>query len=470
MNNISINKVSNSQPYYLIFFILLILLDCTASLFAQNKLVVSGAGTAAVNGTYTEAGTANSRPYYTLGNYRIEYRDGGFGLEWEIWDTVEPNSNNEVKYYNTSSGNTPVVNGWQIDVASPTAPSVTNLIYVTDGSSFTAPAPTLGTNNNPIGRFQLDPGADGSTLTAITIVLNGSVTGINSVKLWSSSDGTFNAGSDIMLNSQSYGATVNFSAFSSPITITGLYYFVTLDLSAGATGNISAQIPSQASLTVTSGSIENTFTNSNLSNSDAPLPVELQKFTAVFQNAKVKLEWTTATEVNNYGFEIERASLGTMPGKDYLKWEKIGFVPGAGNSNSPKIYSFTDNSIPANVKYLYRLKQIDFNGTYNYSDEKEVLINSASESFSVEQNVPNPCNPSTNIKFNLPKEGKVVVKIYNILGKEISTLLDETRTAGSHTVTWNGIDAFGREVSSGIYLYNISFDGQSITKKMLLVR
>src|SRR5687767_3266142 len=124
---------------------------------AQDQITVSGAGRTAVNGTYTFGGTFNSRPYYTFGTYRIQYRDGGWGLEWEIWNT----SNSVVYYYNNNSGNTPVVSGWNLDMGSLPIPTVSNGIAFTGGTSYTAPAATPNSTNNPIGRFFLDPSATG---------------------------------------------------------------------------------------------------------------------------------------------------------------------------------------------------------------------------------------------------------------------------------------------------------------------
>jgi hypothetical protein len=171
------------------------------------------------------------------------------------------------------------------------------------------------------------------------------------------------------------------------------------------------------------------------------VPVELTSFTvSVIQN-KVTLNWTTATESNNYGFEIERKATEQQ-------FTKIGFVPGYGTTSEAKNYSFADNSVTAG-SYTYRLKQVDFDGTFEYSNEIEVEI-LAPNQFSLEQNYPNPFNPSTKITFSLPEASQVKLSVFNILGEEVKTLLNETIDAGIHI-----IDFDAGEFSSGVYLYKI---------------
>lgn len=203
----------------------------------------------------------------------------------------------------------------------------------------------------------------------------------------------------------------------------------------------------------TTGWIGITTTLDNYAN-NVPLPVELTSFTANVSGKRVTLNWTTATEINNYGFEVERKQAQG-------NWNKIGFVNGHGNSNSAKEYSYTDKGL-APGKYLYRLKQIDTDGTYEYSNEVEAEIIHPKE-FVVEQNYPNPFNPETSISFALPQQSHVKVTIFNILGQEIETLVNETREAGQHTIDFN---ADG--LNSGVYLYKIEAGSFVQVKKMIL--
>ena len=197
------------------------------------------------------------------------------------------------------------------------------------------------------------------------------------------------------------------------------------------------------------------------------LPVELTSFSASTIGSSVKLSWNTATEINNYGFEIERASLSASP---LPVWEKIGFVNGNGNSNSPKDYSFVDDNVTAGKpayrtgRYSYRLKQIDNDGQFEYSKTIEVDMNGVKK-FELSQNYPNPFNPATTISFNLPEAGNVKLTLFDILGQEIKTLVNEFKESGVHTINFNA-----SELNSGMYIYKIESNGLTQTRKMTLIK
>ena len=187
-----------------------------------------------------------------------------------------------------------------------------------------------------------------------------------------------------------------------------------------------------------------------------PFPVELTSFTANISGSIVKLNWRTATEINNYGFEIQRAT-------ENSDWQKIGFVEGAGNSNSPKEYSFTDN-IGKSGKYSYRLKQIDINGEYKYSQVVEIFVGLPTK-FELKQNYPNPFNPTTNIKYSIGKKTKVTLKVYDMLGREIATLINKEQTPGNYAVEFDALS-----LSSGVYFYTLKAGEFTATKKMILMK
>ena len=191
------------------------------------------------------------------------------------------------------------------------------------------------------------------------------------------------------------------------------------------------------------------------------LPVELTSFSGSVVKNSVYLTWKTATEVNNYGFDVERSS-----GNE--GWQKIGFVAGNGNSNSPKNYSFTDTPSDG-ISFSYRLKQIDIDGNFKYYDVVTVNLTASSEA-QLLQNNPNPFNPSTTIKFYTPNTSDVTIRIYDMLGREVTTLFNQRTTAGYHVVFWNGKDSRGEEVSSGVYLYRLTAGNFSETKKMNLLK
>ncbi|RPI66867.1 MAG: T9SS C-terminal target domain-containing protein, partial [Ignavibacteriales bacterium] len=192
------------------------------------------------------------------------------------------------------------------------------------------------------------------------------------------------------------------------------------------------------------------------------VPVELNSFTSSVSGNNVNLSWSTASEINNAGFEIEKQSAANQSGE---KWERIGFVEGKGNSTEVNNYSFEDkNLLPGS--YNYRIKQVDFDGSFEfYSLNSEVVIG-APQSFSLSQNYPNPFNPVTSITFSLPESGIVSLKIYNVLGNEVSTLLNNRLNAGTHNVVFNALN-----LSSGIYYYRLEFEGTfADTKQMVLLK
>jgi hypothetical protein len=192
----------------------------------------------------------------------------------------------------------------------------------------------------------------------------------------------------------------------------------------------------------------------------APLPVELSQFSAHINGTSVKLDWRTETEVNDYGFGVERCMKKERGGET---WETIGFVNGNGNSNSPKNYFFEDTDLSYG-KYLYRLKEIDNDGQFEYSKIIEVDI-SIPDKFELSQNYPNPFNPETKIQFQLPYESEVSLKIYDILGSEIEELINESKQPGKYEVDFNASN-----LSSGTYFYRLHTENFTETKEMVLLK
>ncbi len=195
---------------------------------------------------------------------------------------------------------------------------------------------------------------------------------------------------------------------------------------------------------------------------DGALPVELTTFSASVVDNSVNLSWQTATEINNYGFEIQRQKLEAS--KINSEWIKAGFVEGHGNSNSPKYYSFIDNSVSISGIYKYRLKQIDIDGKYEYSQIIEVEIGIPTK-FEVAQNYPNPFNPATIISFSIPEKEMVSVVIYNMLGEVVMTLVNNQLEAGKYKYELNA-----STLSSGTYIYRVSAGNRVGVKKMLLMK
>jgi len=189
------------------------------------------------------------------------------------------------------------------------------------------------------------------------------------------------------------------------------------------------------------------------------LPVELKTFAAKIVDGNTILEWSTATEINNFGFEIQRSY---NSGENGGGWFTAGFVEGYGTTTSIHNYSFTDKGLGKTV--YYRLKQIDFNGAYKYSEVLEV--NSVSiNTIALEQNYPNPFNPSTKIKYQVANDGFVSLKVYNSLGEEVVALVNVYQPAGSYEVKFDGSGLAG-----GVYFYSLNAGSFSETKKFVLLK
>jgi hypothetical protein len=193
--------------------------------------------------------------------------------------------------------------------------------------------------------------------------------------------------------------------------------------------------------------------------SDNAMPAELVSFTATPKGRGVELAWKTATEVNNYGFDIEKRMKDEL---GIMNWVKLGFVEGRGTTNAPQSYSFIDNSASGTV--AYRLKQIDRDGSFEYSNQVEVTV-AAPVEFALMQNHPNPFNPSTSIRYQVAAPGHVSLKVYDILGKEVATLVNGMQDAGAKIAK---LDA--SQLPSGIYFYTLRTSNFTATKKMLLLK
>ncbi len=196
------------------------------------------------------------------------------------------------------------------------------------------------------------------------------------------------------------------------------------------------------------------------------VPVELVSFTAAKDEKDIVLSWSTATELNNLGFEIERSNNNQV-------FNRIGFVEGKGTTTERQDYNFRDNTLTAEGKYFYRLKQIDHDGTFYYSDVVEIEYSWLPTEFSLSQNYPNPFNPTTKIRFTVPaatlrqaqSDIIVTLKVYDILGNEVVTLVNEEKPAGYYEVEFNA-----SEFSSGIYFYTLTVGKFIDTKKMMLIK
>ncbi len=191
------------------------------------------------------------------------------------------------------------------------------------------------------------------------------------------------------------------------------------------------------------------------------VPVELTSFSGYVANNSVHLNWSTATETNNSGFDIERTSSLTTHTQE--AWEKVGFVQGSGTTTEFRSYSFVDENVSAG-SYSYRLKQLDYSGVFEYSDVIEIEVGTPTK-FSLEQNYPNPFNPITTLSYSIKEKTLVTLKVFDILGNEVSTLVNEEMESGYYNLKFNA-----SSLSSGIYFYSLKAGDFVSTKKMILLK
>ncbi len=189
--------------------------------------------------------------------------------------------------------------------------------------------------------------------------------------------------------------------------------------------------------------------------SDA-VPVELSAFTATVSSNSVTLNWKTATETNNRGFAVQRKTSNS-------EWTNISFVNGNGTSTQLHEYSYTDNNLETG-RYSYRLKQVDMDGSFEYSNAVEANVDAPAR-FNLAQNYPNPFNPATKIDFSVPMNSNVKLTVYNVLGQQIAVLVNGFLKSGNHSVDFNAAG-----LNSGLYFYKLESNGVSLVKKMMLVK
>ena len=194
---------------------------------------------------------------------------------------------------------------------------------------------------------------------------------------------------------------------------------------------------------------------------DNPMPVELTGFSSMIFLNDVTLIWSTSSELNNSGFEIERSNVKVQPSNE---WNKIGFVSGNGTSTDIHNYEFTEKNLNSG-KYKYRLKQIDFNGNFDYFELAEEVNIGIPDKYSLSQNYPNPFNPVTNLEFGISNLGFVTLKIYDVIGRELVTLVNETKEPGYYTIRFDGSN-----LSSGVYFYRMTAGDYVAVKKFVVLK
>jgi hypothetical protein len=274
----------------------------------------------------------------------------------------------------------------------------------------------------------------------------------------------------VLFGVDEYLFTFNFSATPIVLPSTGAYWIEIYNNSTASdaffweTGNLDAihGLANSAWATTTPGTTWN-IQGDNLAieiNGDDNIPVELSSFTATSNGTQVHLSWITSTETNNQGFEVQRNS-----GNGF---EAIAFVNGHGTTTESQVYTYVDQDVNVG-QYSYRLKQVDFDGSFEYSKVVEAEVLPPAE-FSLGQNYPNPFNPSTQIDFSLAVDSKVTLTVYSLLGEAVATIVNNSYAAGTHTVNFDAAN-----LNSGVYFYRIDaagINGENFSqvRKMMLTK
>jgi len=423
----------------------------------KNKifdLQSSATGTSSIRGIYVTPGTGST--YNIENNFISMMLDNGPISSYNGIQIIGSNSHTSNIYYNS-------VRIGGVHSTGGTAGSVVSSGILKSNSGANTVYNQI--NNICINERTGGPGGFhvGSAITSLTGTLN-----VN-YNCYSSRDGTY--GYNAAWGSSAYNILSDYKTAADPnegnslfksvnfVSYTDLHLTGTsisdVDLTALPIAGITEDIDGQLRHSVTpyKGADE----------ADAPIPVELTNFSATVSNSSVTLHWSTATETNSKGFEIERNML-TNGGKEISEWKKIGFVSGNGTSTELNNYSFTDNSL-ASGNYSYRLKQIDFDGSFAYYWLNETVEVSTPVEFALLQNYPNPFNPVTKIKYAVSIRQYTTLKVYNILGREVATLVNEYQAAGNYEVKFDASN-----LSSGVYFYKLQSGNFVQTKKLLLMK
>ena len=302
-----------------------------------------------------------------------------------------------------------------------------------------------------VSTLEIKPGSDPDDFYIETLDTAGNPIAVASITLAINGTGTLSQ----------YTVSTNAFGVSDTVTVTGassgdvISASATLEVPGGTTYSSAEVLNPVLQLLVlgrTTTAIRSTETTWGA------LPVELSSFTAGISGNDIMLNWSTSSEINNSGFEIERYKTGTNA------WDKVGYVTGNGNSSVSQNYSFNDKNLTSGI-YTYRLKQIDYNGNFEYHNLNGEVVIGVPNNFDLSQNYPNPFNPSTKIKYQIPSDAFVTLKVFDNSGKEVATLVNGSMSAGFHSINFQGSN-----LSSGVYFYKLETNGFTKVMKMALVK
>lgn len=346
-----------------------------------------------------------------------------------------------------------------------------------DGEGYDPPAPTPGSDENPVGRFKLSAAVTGTSLDEVTVSNNAATTAsdVDAIELWASSDNTFDGtGTDTELVSTTYADNVTFSSYGGqPIPSGDVYLFVVMDLTSDASSDYEPYLVDETDISFSGGPLAevngtetSSFTNAYLSSSAIPLPVELTTLEATATgDGAVTVRWATASETNNAEFRVMRQATGEGGGAKG-EWVQVGSRKGAGTTEQPQSYRFTDEELSYEADVLtYRLHQVDTDGTVHASDAVTVE-RGAPDQLELLGTYPNPARTQAAVRLAVPDEAAAeaaTLRLYDVMGREVRTVEDVS--GGRHTVSVDVSD-----LSSGVYVLRLSADGTTRTQRVTVVR
>ncbi|MFH1853422.1 MAG: T9SS type A sorting domain-containing protein [Candidatus Neomarinimicrobiota bacterium] len=316
-------------------------------------------------------------------------------------------------------------------------------------------------------------------MTAASIKLNGTRTGMSNVKLWSSADNSF--GGDTQISSTvatdpGTGGTTSFSSFTNAIAASGgTYYFVTVDAASNATGVVQGVLVENASLTITGGTLSGTITNAALSSGDVSLPVELTDFSANYDNGRIVLQWTTASETENLGFILERCSMGASDWATIADYRINSELRGQGSTTQATNYQFIDVAFIPGTEYQYRLSDVDYTGKVTVLGTREARvppndIPAQPLEFGLQKAYPNPFNSNIQFTYTIATDDITELTIFDINGRSVVRLVDSYLVTGTYQISWDGTGVSGENIASGVYLAVLKTANKLSQQKVLLIK
>ena len=344
-----------------------------------------------------------------------------------------------------------------------------SLVDGRDGDPYSPPEPSPGTDDNPVGRFELSADVAGATLSDVTVIQDGPTpTGVSSIELWRSSDGSFESEGDTEIASKTYADNTSFSAIDPSIPTDGRYIFVVVDLAGTASGDYNPKVTSESDLGFTNGTLSSvngmsttTFTDAYLSASSTPLPVEVVAFEVNVVDQSAVLTWRTASETTNAGFAVQHRTDSTD------SWKKVDFVDSnaeGGTTTEEQSYRLSTQTNLAPGTHQFRLQQVDLDGTTRVHDPITVEVG-MQQPVRLTAPAPHPVQNRATLSFAVKEPQETTVRLYNLLGQQVATLYRGTPPAGEA----QSLPLDASALSSGTYVVRLQAGSRTKIRRVAVV-